>query len=190
MIRDQSSERVALPAPRVRSTTGEPMVWLTAMGLTIGLAMVVYLIGLIVVNGLAAFWPTRVAQIELQEGSKAGINNAPRLGGKIIKVQQKATQGDGIRDQSEWQVMVGNKEAYGFGFKYLDRADIANVSYPADIMLIERLEYGDAIGRPVALQLKGQGTIPATAVEFTSRLQSLVTEVNQRREAIKRIEKK
>jgi len=160
------------------------MVWLTAMGLTMGLLMVVYLIGLIVVNGLAAFWPARVAQIELQEGSKAGINNAPWLGGKIVKIQQKATQGDGTHDQSEWQVMVGNKEVYGFGFKYLDHADIANVSYPTDIMLIERLEYGDAMGIPVALQVKGQGTIPVTAVEFTSRLQSLVTEVNQRREAI------
>src|SRR4029450_8706582 len=121
MIREQSSERVSLPVQRVRSTTGEPMVWLTAMGLTIGLVMVVYLIGLIVINGLAAFWPARVAQIELREGSKAGTNNAPRLGGRIVKTQQKATQGDAIGDQIEWQVMVGNKEVYGFGFKYLDR---------------------------------------------------------------------
>jgi len=190
MIREQSSEHVSLPTQHRRGTTGEPLVWLTAMGLTIGLLMVVYLIGLIVVNGLTAFWATPVAQIELYEGSKAGINDSRQFGGKIVKVQQKATQGDGTRDQSEWQVLVGNKDAYGFGFKYLDRADIANVSYPADVMLIERLEYGDAIGMPVALQIKGEGTIPATDAEFTTRLQSLVTAVNQRREAIKRIEKK
>jgi phosphate transport system permease protein len=55
-------------------------------------------------------------------------------------------------------------------------------------MLIARLEYGDAIGTPVDLQIKGEGSIPATDVEFPSRLQSLVTEVTQRREAIKRIE--
>jgi phosphate transport system permease protein len=166
------------------------MVWLTAMGLTIGLMMVVYLIGLIVVNGLTAFWPTRVAQIEIKEGSKVGINHTPRLGGKIVKVQQKATQGEGTRDRREWQVMVGNKEVYGFGFTYLDYADIANVSYPADVMLIERLEYGDAIGLPVTLQIKGEGTLPATSAAFTGRLQTLVTEVNQRREAIKAIEQK
>ena len=188
MIREQSSARVSLPRQRVRSTTGEPMVWLTAMGLTIGLVMVVYLIGLIIVNGLAAFWPERVAQIELREGSKAGINDARWLAGKIVKTQQKPVQGDGTRDQREWQVMVGNKEVYGFGFKYLDYADIANVSYPTDLMLIARLEYGDAIGTPVDLQIKGEGSIPATDVEFPSRLQSLVTEVTQRREAIKRIE--
>ena len=90
------------------------MVWLTAMGLTIGLVMVVYLIGLIVVNGLAAFWPT-AWQIELREGSKPA-STTPPVGGKIVKIQQKATQGDETRDQSEWQVMVGNKEVYGFGF--------------------------------------------------------------------------
>ncbi len=186
----QSRERVSLPTQRGRGTTGEPMVWLTAMGLTIGLCMVVYLIGLIVVNGLGAFWPTRVAQIELRTGSKAGIKDAHRFGGKIVKVQQKATEGDGRRDRSEWQVLVGNRDAYGFGFIYLDHADIAAVSYPADVMLIERLEYGDAIGMPVALQIKGEGTVPATAAEFTPRLQSLVTAARQQREAIKRIEKK
>ena len=71
------------------------MVWLTAMGLTIGLAMVVYLIGLIVVNGLAAFWPTRVAQIELREGSQAGINNAPRFGGRSSISSKRPPRGMG-----------------------------------------------------------------------------------------------
>ena len=71
-----------------------------------------------------------------------------QLGGEIVKTQQKATQGDETRGQTEWQLMVGNKEVYGFGFKYLDRADIAQVSYPADLMLIERLEYGECIGMP------------------------------------------
>jgi phosphate transport system permease protein len=165
------------------------MVWLTAMGLTVGLLMVVYLIGLIVINGLVAFWPTRVAQIELRAGSQTGMNEVRQLGGKIVKIQPKATQGDGTGDQREWQVMVGNKEVYGFGFLYLDQADITQVSYPADIMLIERLEYGEALGLPVALQIKGEGTMPAADAEFTTRLQTLVTEVRQRREAIKRIEK-
>ena len=151
-----------LPTPRVRGMTGEPFVWLTAMGLTIGLLMVVYLIGLIVVNGLEAFWPAPVAQLELREGSKAGINDARQFGGKIAKVQQKATQAEGTRDHSEWQVMVGNKDVYGFSFKYIDHADIAGVSYPADVMLLERLEYGDAIGFPIALQIKSIGHLATT----------------------------
>ena len=51
--------------------------------------MVVYLDGLIIVNGLAAFWPTRVAQIELREREQGGHEQRPPVGGKIVKIQQK-----------------------------------------------------------------------------------------------------
>ncbi len=174
---------------RLRDTAGEPFVWCTAMGLTIGLGMVVCLVGLIVVAGLDAFWPKRVAQIELYEGSQAGIHNAPRLGGAVVKVQQKAMPGDEARDQTEWQVRVGNREAYGFGFIYLDYAEMARVSYPTEVVVIERLEYGDAIGFLIALQIKGEGTLPVEAADFPARLRALVAEVNQRRAAIRRIER-
>jgi phosphate transport system permease protein len=190
MISAQSRKRAPLPTQRGRSTTGEPWVWLTAMGLTLGLLMVVYLIGLIAVNGLAVFCPARVVQIELREGSKAALNDSRRLAGKIVKVQQKAIRGEDSRDQTEWQVMVGNKEAYGHSFIYINHADIAGVSYPAEVMLLQRLEYGDAIGFPIALQIKGEGTVPATTAGFLTRLRSLVTEVNQRRDEIRHLETK
>lgn len=178
---------------RVRNTAGEPFVWLTAMGLTLGLAMVVYLLGLIMVEGLSAFWPGRVAQIELRQDSQAGINNSRWLAGEIVKVQQRATRnvalGGEAQDQTEWQVMVGNKETYGFGFKYLDYVEIARVTYPPEILVIERLEYGNAIGFPIALQIKGEGTLPVEAADFPARLRALVDEVNQRWAAIRRIER-
>lgn len=174
---------------RLRDTAGEPFVWLTAMGLTIGLVMVVYLIGLILVEGLDAFWPKRVVQIELRQDSQAGINNSRWLGGEIVKIQQKATRGDEARDQTEWQVLVGNKEAYGFGFIYLDYAEMARLSYPPEVLVIERLEYGDAIGFPVALLIKGEGTLPVEAAGFPARLRALVAEVRQNWAAIRRLER-
>lgn len=178
---------------RLRDTAGEPFVWLTAMGLTLGLAMVVYLLGLIIVEGLNAFWPKRVAQLELRQDSQAGIHNSRWLAGEIVKVQQRATrrvarQGE-AQDQTEWQLMVGNKETYGLGFVYLDYADIAHVTYPPEILVIERLEYGDAIGLPVSLQIKGEGVLPVEAADFSARLRTLVSEVKQRRATIKRIER-
>src|SRR5262249_3297253 len=163
------------------------------MGLTLGLAMVVYLLGLIMVEGLRAFWPGRVAQIELRQDSQAGINNSRWLAGEIVKVQQRATRnvalGGEAQDQTEWQVMVGNKETYGFGFKYLDYVEMARVTYPPEILVIDRLEYGNAIGFPMALQIKGEGTLPVEAADFPARLRALVDEVNQRWAAIRRIER-
>jgi ABC-type phosphate transport system auxiliary subunit len=56
---------------RPQRVAGEPFVWVTAMGLTVGLAMIVYLLGLILVNGYASFWPGRVVQVELTAASHA-----------------------------------------------------------------------------------------------------------------------
>jgi phosphate transport system permease protein len=175
--------------------TGEPFVWGTAMGLAVGLVMIVYLLGLIVVSGYDAFWPKRVASLELIAGSNARLHDAPTLAGEIVKQQPKVmrtlskqSEDDDIR-HTEWQLFLGNKDAYGMGFRYVDYADIARVSYPADLIVIERLEYGDAIGVPLALELHGQGPLAATDGRFTERLQILVHETNQRWRAIRRIEK-
>jgi phosphate transport system permease protein len=63
------------------------------------------------------------------------------------------------------------------------------VSYPADLIVIERLEYGDAIGVPLALDIHGQERLAATDEGFTARLHQFVEEANQRWGAIRRIEK-
>lgn len=173
---------------RLRATAGEPFVWFTGMGLTVGLTMVIYLLGLIIIEGLNAFWPKRVVQIELHPDRPTSLHHSLRLAGEVVKVRQKLTQGDGAEDRTEWQVMVGNKEAYGLSFVYVDRADMARVTSPPELMVIERLEYGDAIGVPVALEIKGEGILPVAAADFLTRLQALVVEANQRRATIKRIE--
>jgi phosphate transport system permease protein len=165
------------------------------MGLTVGLAMILYLLGLIFVNGYASFWPGRVAHVELTAGSPARLNDAGVLAGEIVKTQLKAIQSVAIQDtpepagQREWQLFIGNKDVYGLGFRYIDDGDIARVSYPPELVVIERLEYGDAIGVPLALELHGAGVLPATQAQFHDRLHALVAEVNRRWTAIRRIEK-
>ena len=47
-------------------TRGEIYVWLSSMGLSIGLGMVVFLLWLILSNGFSVFWPKRVVEIELK----------------------------------------------------------------------------------------------------------------------------
>ncbi len=166
-------------------TTGEPYVWFTGMGLTIGLLMVMYLLGLILINGFDAFWPKRVAQVVLKETSSASIKGSKIIAGEIIKQRQKSGRTGAV----EWQLFLGNKDAYGFSFRYLDFTDIDQVTYPDEMMVIERLEYGDAVGLPVALDVQGEGTLSASTPLFKDRLYRLVSEVNERWETIKSIEK-
>lgn len=187
----------ALMSQPRRRRTGEPLVWMTAMGLTIGLVMVVSLLGLIVTNGISVFWPQQVVQAEIKAGSKASIEGSQVLVGKILKVQQKlwrsmttnTATAASTTDATEWQLFIGNKDAYGTGFQYVDLADITQVSYPADIAVMERLEYGDAIGYLVALHIHGEGDMAAPDPQFASRLQTLIAETTRRREQIRYIER-
>jgi phosphate transport system permease protein len=175
-------------------TPGEAWVWLTAMGLTVGLAMIIMLLGLVLVQGLSAFWPKRVVQVTLKEGSAQGIQDALTLGGEITKVQDKLspTPGDdGTPGETrEWQLFLGNKDVYGLGFKFLDLDQIEKVEQPRDVLKLERLEYGPAIAIPVSLNLKDRDPLPASAPEFRQELERRVDEVNERRAEIRRIEKK
>jgi ABC-type phosphate transport system auxiliary subunit len=80
----------SLDSPKqVQKASGEPYVWFTGMGLTIGLFMVIALIGLIVVNGLLAFWPRRVAQVVLKDDRPVNLKGSKVVGGEIIKTRPK-----------------------------------------------------------------------------------------------------
>lgn len=193
----QQQQRAPDRTQSAQQTAGEPYVWFTGMGLAMGLLMVIALLGLIVANGFQAFWPKRVAQVTLKATSTDDVKESKVIAGEIIKKRRKTlrtlTRDSDDQAQAtlptEWQLFLGNKDAYGFSFRYFDFADIAQVIYPDEMVVIERLEYGDAIGQPVALEIQGEGTLAATDASFKDRFHRLVEEVNQRWQTIKTIEK-
>lgn len=173
---------------RQAGRSGEPMVWTTAMGLTVGLLMVVSLLALILINGVTAFWPKHVVYLELAGESQARLGESAILAGEVVKRQYKTARAGSQHRQVEWQLFVGNKERYGLSFRYVDADDIVAQRYPEQVMSIERLEYGDAIGEPVALRIQGEDDLPSANPEFASRLEDLVQKVSVRRREIKHLE--
>ncbi len=155
---------------------GESFVWLTAMGLAVGVTMVAGLLLLIFTHGISVFWPSRVTEFELKDGQG-------RIAGEITRTQMKA---DGA---TELQLHVGNKDAYGLGYRFVAQSAIISESMPEDIMVAERIEYGNAIFHPVLLVMKQGGTLVATAPEFENKLRLLVEEAKQRHKSIEKIEK-
>ena len=170
--------------PPITRTKGEQYVWMTSMGLAIGLLMVVCLLWLIVSQGVAVFWPADVPQITLRAGVKNGLNDASVIGGEIVKKQPRAE-----KDGEEWQLFVANRDAYGLSFKYVNAADIERVEFPPAVLVIERIEYGDAIGLPSFLEIQGGEKIAATDAAFATRLAASVQEADARRRTIQQIEK-
>ena len=194
-----TSTQDTAPPPGLRQSIslGEPYVWFTGMGLALGLLMVMYLLGLIVVNGFNAFWPKPVAMLQLREESPARLKQSNALAGEIVKQRQKIVRtlssesGDASQSlsQAEWQLFLGNKDSYGLSFLYIDQDDIVQVTNPPDMIVIERLEYGDAIGVPVAVELRGGNTITATEPAFQEQFETLVHDINARWATIRSIEK-
>jgi phosphate transport system permease protein len=173
---------------------GEKWVWLTSMGLAVGVMMVVTLLALIVRNGLSVFWPKPIIAIEVSADSKFAMRGTNTLGGAIANVRTRIVQtGDvdaiGFGRQQEWHLFTGNKDVYGAGFRYIDVDAALQVTRPPRAINVERMEYGNAIGIPLALELADGSIVDASAPEFDSRLQTLVDEVNDRRDTILHIEK-
>jgi phosphate transport system permease protein len=155
---------------------GEPMVWLSAMGLGIGLLMVVTLLSVIISNGIGVFWPKRIELFTIMVDGKEQV-----VAGELVKQQHKAGTAPGDQGVEEIQIFTGNKDLYGQGFRFIDVSTIKSRSMPSEALLVERLEYGNAIGAPVKLVLKGEDPIPASDPRFRPRLAALITEVADRR---------
>lgn len=187
--------RDKLDLTRTHAAVGEPFVWLTAMGLSLGLLMVAGLLGIIVSNGVPVFWPDRVYDLHLKPGVKNPVAaGADSITGEIVLRRDKripvlGPDGTKIADQTEVQVFVGNKDAYGSAFAFVNNADVASITEPPGIYRLERLEYGIAFGYPVSITLPGGQSLPAGSPEFSKTLDRLAAESEKQRLEIEEIEK-
>lgn len=173
-----------------RAAPGEPMVWFSGMWLSIGLLMIVFFLLVIFANGIRVFWPDPVVQIELTANSSARWKDSRFLAGEVRKRQQQRMANEAGEKISEIQLYLGNKDAYGFAFQFVDGLDIVKETLPENILIVERMEYGNLIAYPVKIQLKGGKVVDAGDEGFNNILDTAVQEANGRREAISRIEKK
>ncbi len=164
-----------------RSRKGEPWVWLTAAGLTFGVAMALGLFLLILIKGASSFWPRRIDLMEVSNGAA------------VEKIAGFVTQETERRDVSgvheEIQVFRGNKDLNSEAFKYIDKSAVKSVSRPESLLLVERLEYGPAIVSPVAL-VTPAGRVEAGAGNFESALKGLLDKVPVARKKLLAIERK
>ncbi len=175
---------------------GEVFVWLTGMGLAVGLVMIALLLTVVVSNGVGVFWPKRVALFTLDEG--ALYRGSDQLAGVVVLEQDKdprdlspeQLESDDPRDRRETQLFIGNRDAYGEAFRYVTVGDIVDVIHPKDVALAERMEWGDAIFWPVRLEV-GDGEVFASDDEgFREAIERELGRVSDRRRIIERIERR
>src|SRR4030095_11357962 len=86
------------------------------------------------------------------------------------------------------QLHVGNRDLFGFDFKWIDEDQIVKREAPADVFFVERREYGPLIGTPVLLK-DGEREIARGGAAVWLALPELLDKAARDRQALRRIEK-
>lgn len=132
--------------------TGSPWVWLTAGAVGLSLVMVCGMLLLIAANGLAHFWPAPVAQFE----RPAAAGDHRRVLGEIVETETvpaarvRAAGGalpDGAAALERVLLKVGNRDIGGdTDFQWYERSTLGAATYPPEVVVIERSEWGNLYG--------------------------------------------
>jgi len=148
---------------------GEPLVWLSGAALSLTLLSAAVLLIVIMVNGLGVFWPATLNQLSLKDGSQ--------LIGVQTRVEETADH-SGLRRQYK----IANRDLYGLDFRWVDEEQILSSEAPQDLLVLERVEYGDFYGRLESLN----GT-PASRAELDQALQEVAAQRDGLRELDERL---
>jgi phosphate transport system permease protein len=113
--------------------SGELFIWGCGAGLSLSLFMIAGLLVLILMNGFGYFWPADLVELTLKDGKHvigqlAGEDVSPK---GIPRIKMK----------------IGNRELYGLDYRWIDTDQIVERATPADVVMVERREWGNFYGR-------------------------------------------
>lgn len=171
---------------------GDPWIWINAGAVTISLVMVFGLLALIAVRGLSHFWPHSVFETSYSGNQGAVIT---LIGQEVeqedVPAEQiRATGLDVPEDQNfveRWLVKTGNRDLGGSDFNWYLRRNLGELTYPQDIVVLERREWGNFYGYLEAVSENGEVVASGESVwpAFEERLERAL----QLHEKIEDIEK-
>jgi len=141
--------------------SGSPWIWMTAGAVALSLVMVYAVLSLTALRGLGHFWPKPVAEMHFLEKDGKRV----RLIGEIADEQEVAVRrlvegGYAIESPHPFTtrllLKLGNRDVYGVDFRWFPRLLIGDISYPKDIITLERREWGNFYGHPRAVKEDGK----------------------------------
>ncbi|WP_420538313.1 phosphate ABC transporter permease PstA [Methylotuvimicrobium alcaliphilum] len=172
--------------------SGSPWIWLNAAAVSTCLILVVGLLALIVFRGALHFWPSNVAEfIYMEDGRKQTVIGEVVDTSSTTALMARAS-GHAMADDADLLVQhlikIGNRDLTGMDFRWILDRNIQSRQYPDDILVIERREWGNFYGYPVALKQEGQVIAegPQVFPVVSERLRDALSVYKQ----IQRLEKK
>jgi phosphate transport system permease protein len=176
--------------------SGEPWIWMNAAAVGISVSAVIGILLLIAVKGLAHFWPSDVAMISFNDK-----NGQPQtVYGELIELDQLPVKqflesgGDpswtkaGESRMQRWLVKTGNRKVNPPDFRWIYLNQITDMQNPEDVIVLERVEWGNAYGVPTSLRVGNIDGTLITGAELPSALQRRLARGELIREEIHKLE--
>lgn len=136
-------------------SSGTPFVWLNAGAVAISILMVAGVLGVLVVKGMANFWPADVLQAEYQPPTEGGQIFVSKILGESVDSEtvlasQIISSGIPVSDAQDFYsrqlIKRGNRDVSGADFAWVLSDFINGASYPQKVVTIERREWGNFYG--------------------------------------------
>nr|WP_272890698.1 phosphate ABC transporter permease PstA [Stutzerimonas sp. S1] len=166
---------------------------MNAGAVSIAVIMTLGLLAVIAVRGLAHFWPADVMVAEYQvPGAEPRV-----LAGEVVQAEEVprarlAASGlpvnvEGGEFMTRELLKVGNREVYGADFSWVVGEWLSNSRKPADMVVLERREWGNFYGE--LLNVKEAGQLVAEDDAAWAELQRRLERVEQLHGQIAQVEK-
>ncbi|WP_256449710.1 phosphate ABC transporter permease PstA [Stutzerimonas stutzeri] len=173
--------------------SGTPWIWMNAGAVSIAVIMTLGLLAIIAVRGLAHFWP---ADVIVADYSMPGAEMRV-LAGEVVQAEEVprarlAASGlpvnvEGGEFMTRELLKVGNREVYGADFSWVIGEWLSNQRKPAELVVLERREWGNFYG--YLLNVKEAGQLVAEGDAAWGELQRRIDRVDELHAQIARIEK-
>ncbi len=173
-------------------STGAPWVWISAGAVSISLLMVFGVLSLIALRGLGYFWPADLAQFEYHLDADTSVVKVGEFyEDEMVPSIQLREGGLYLPTDDElikrYLFKVGNRDFYGQDFRWLIEPSIGEISYPEDLMVLERHEWGNFFG--YLDQVKEHGKVVAEGDAARAEMDRRMVRALDLHDQIKTIEK-
>lgn len=156
--------------------SGTPWIWLNAGAISIALVAVFGLLFLIMFRGMSHFWPANVDEYNFKNAEQSVSVIAETIESETVPAENIPGMENVPGNITRYLVKTGNRDILGSDFKWIYDEGLVSLNQPEDIMVLERVEWGNFYGYLTAVYEQDKLISNTTDAwpEFISRLDRVI----------------